>query len=255
MARWRLEAILALLFAMLLFSACATSGITAQDKKKANAARNLGEAYLGEKNYTAALRELLKAEKLNSDDPILHNDLGLVYMAKDKLDLAVVHFEKAVQLNPDYSLAKNNLGSAYLVGRQWEKAIPILESVTGDMLYATPHYPLANLGWAYYNLGNYVKARHYLKEALELKPDFFVAQLNLGRTYQATGRLHDALALFEEAAKTHPKDPALLLELGRTYRLLGDYNSAILTLKGAIEYTEDSDLAVEASEELKKIYQ
>ena len=52
-------------------------------------------------NYTAALGELLKAERLNPDDPILHNDLGLAYMAKEKIDLAVVHFEKAVQLKPD----------------------------------------------------------------------------------------------------------------------------------------------------------
>jgi type IV pilus assembly protein PilF len=101
----------------------------------------------------------------------------------------VVHFEKAVQLKPDYSLAKNNLGSAYMARQEWDKAIPVLTEVTGDLLYATPHYPLANLGWAYYNKGDYDKAQNYLKEALDLKPDFFIAQLNLGRTYLATGRL------------------------------------------------------------------
>jgi len=255
MARWRTEAFLAWLFAVLLFSACATTGISPQDKKKASAAIKLGEAYMGGGNYTAALGELLKAQKLNPDDPILHNDLGLVYMAKEKVDLAVVHFERAVQLNPDYSLAKNNLGSAYLVRKEWDKAIVVLEEVTGDMLYATPHFPLANLGWAYYNKKNYDKARHFLKEALALQPEFFVAQLNLGRTYLATGQLHAALSMFESAARLNPKDPALLLELGRTYRLSGDYNNARMALKGAIEYTEDSELAVEASEELSKIYQ
>lgn len=255
MARWRPEAMLALLFAVLLFSGCVTTGVSPQDKKKAAASINLGEAYMGGGNYTAALGELLKAEKLNPNDPILHNDLGLVYMAKEKYDLAVVHFEKAVQLKPDYSLAKNNLGSAYLVGKEWDKAITILEEVTGDMLYATPHFPLANLGWAYYNKGNYDKARQYLKKALELQPEFFIAQLNLGRTYLATGQVNAALTMFEAAAKLNPKDPTLLLELGRTYRLLGDYNNARLALKGAIEYTDDSNLAVEASEELSKIYQ
>jgi len=255
MTRWRLEPILSLIFAMLLFSACATMGVSPQDKRKADATRNLGEAYISEKNYTAALGELLKAQKLNPDDPILHNDLGLVYMAKEMTDLAVVHFEKAVQLKPDYSLAKNNLGSAYLVKKEWDKAIPVLKEVTVDMLYATPQYPLTNLGWAYYNKREYDTARKYLEKALDLKPDFFTAQLNLGRTYLATGRVHDALSLFQSAEKSNPKDPALLLELGRTYRLMGDYNSARRALKGSIEYAEDSDLAVEASEELKKIYQ
>ena len=255
MDRWRLETILALLVAMLVFSACATSSVAPQEKKKAIAARNLGEAYLSEGNHTAALRELLKAETLNANDPILHNDLGLVYMAKEKYDRAVVHFEKAIRLKPDYSLAKNNLGSAYLIRKEWDKAIPILEEVTGDMLYATPHYPLANLGWAYYNIGNYDQARYYLNKALKLQPDFLIAQLNLGKTHLATGRFHKALSLFEEAAKTNPKNPALLLELGRTYRLMGDYDNAQLALRGAIELAEDSELAVEASEELKKIYQ
>jgi Tfp pilus assembly protein PilF len=76
MARWRPEAILSLLFSMLLVSACVTTGVSPQDKKRAAAAINLGEAYMGGGNYTAALGELLKAEKLVPNDPILHNDLG-----------------------------------------------------------------------------------------------------------------------------------------------------------------------------------
>ena len=255
MARWRPEVTLTLLMAMLLVSACVTTGVSPQDKKRAEAAINLGEAYLSGGNVTGALGELLKAEKLTPDDPILHNDLGLVYMAKEKIDLAVAHFEKALRLKPDYSLAKNNLGSAYLVQKEWDKAIRVLEEVTGDMLYATPHFPLANLGWAYYNKGNYDKAQRFLKDALVMQPGFYIAQLNLGRTYLVTGRLHAALSQFEKTAEANPKDPVLLLELGRTYRLLGDYNNARLALKGAIEYTEDTNLALEASDELNKIYQ
>jgi type IV pilus assembly protein PilF len=255
MARRRPTIILFLLLGTLLFSACATTGVTPEDKKRANAARNLGEAYLSEGNYTAALGELLKAEKLNAHDPILHNDLGLAYLAKDRVDLAVEHFEKAVRLKPDYSLAKNNLGSVYLVQEKWDKAIGVLKEVTGDMLYATPQFPLANLGWAYYNLGKYDLAEQYLKEAQQLQPNFSIAQLNLGRTYRATGRLHAALNQFETVVKNNPTNPEVLLELGKTYRLLGDYHNARLALRAAIEHTENSNLAVEASEELKKIYQ
>jgi type IV pilus biogenesis/stability protein PilW len=239
---------------MAFSSACApTSSISPQDRKKANASRDLGEAYFREKRYTAALGELYKAEKINPDDPILHNDFGLVFMAKEKYDMAVTHFQKAVELKPDYSLAKNNLGSAYLVMEQWDKAIAALEPVTEDMLYATPHYPLSNLGWAYYNKGDYDKARRYLDKALELKPDFVIAQLNLGRTFLATGRLHQALNLFEKIASESPNNPLVLLELGKTYRLLGDYDNARLALRGVIKVTKDSDLALKASEELRKL--
>jgi type IV pilus biogenesis/stability protein PilW len=246
---------LLLLCVTVFSSACApTSAISPQDKKKANASRDLGEAYFREKRYTAALGEFYKAEKINPDDPYLHNDFGLVYMAKEKYELAVTHFKKAIELEPGYSLAKNNLGSTYLILKEWDKAIAVLEPVTSDMLYATPHYPLSNLGWAYYNKGDYDKARKYLEEALELKPDFAIAKLNLGRTFLATGRLHQARTLLEEIASENPKNPVVLLELGKTYRLLGDYNNARLALRGAIQFTEDSDLALKASEELRKLH-
>jgi type IV pilus assembly protein PilF len=86
MARWRPEAMLLLaFFHAAVFSLCHHGGDPPRIKKKAAASRNLGEAYLSEKNYTAALGELLKAERLNPEDPILQNDLGLVYMAKEKI--------------------------------------------------------------------------------------------------------------------------------------------------------------------------
>jgi tetratricopeptide (TPR) repeat protein len=243
------------LFLALGLSACAApNALSPRDKKKADAARDLGEAYLREKRYTAALAELYRAKKINPGDPILHHNIGLVFMAMGKSEPAVDHFKEAVRLNPEYSLAKNSLGSAYLVLEEWDQAIAVLEEVTADLLYATPHYPLTNLGWAYYNKGDFEKSRQYLEEALEVQPDFFLARLNLGRVYRATGQLQKALRMFEKAAEINPQSPQVLLALGKTYRLLGDYGNARLALKGAIELGQDEDLVLEASRELQKLY-
>ena len=92
-------------------------------RKQGESARNLGEAYMAQQNYTAALKEPLAAEQLTPDDPYLHNDLGLTYMAKDRLDLAIVHFKKALALKPDYAPAMKNLGTAYLAQQNWDAAI------------------------------------------------------------------------------------------------------------------------------------
>jgi len=229
-------------------------GVSPEDKKRASASRNLAEAYLGEGNTSLAMRELLKAQKLNPEDAIIYNDFGLVYMAKENYEMAEQSFKKALELKPDYAVARNNLGSVYLALKQWDKAIPVLKEVTGDVLYATPHFPLANLGWAYFNKGDYKSAETYLKKALDLEPDFTIAQMHLGRVYLATGRLNQAREMFETIAESNPKNPALLYEMGKTYRLLGDYDNAILALKGSIEYADDSELAVKAAEDLKKIY-
>jgi len=139
-------------------------------KVKANASKHHALSW----NHACKLEQLLQAEvqelmrlaeKADSEETSdgmnipeelsrRHDRLAAITKAKEKIDLAVAHFEKAVRLKPDYSLAKNNLGSAYLVRKEWDKAIIVLEEVTGDMLYATPHFPLANLGWAYYNKKN-----------------------------------------------------------------------------------------------------
>ena len=49
------------------------------EQKQGEAYRNIGEAYMEQKDYTSALKQFLQAEKLYPDDPFLQNDLGLAY--------------------------------------------------------------------------------------------------------------------------------------------------------------------------------
>ena len=188
-------------------------------KNQEQALRNLGEAYIREGAYTTALRKLLEAEKLYAEDPYLQYDLGLVYMAKERVDLAIHHFKKAVQIKPDYTPAKNSLGVAYLAQKKWDDAIACFKEITGDLLYATPHYPLSNLGWAYYNKKEYRLAEKYYQDALKIEPKFVIALRGLGLTYLKMGRISEAVA----------------------------------TLEKVIELAPDSPIAIEAQKEIKKI--
>ncbi len=81
---------------MLFIISCATD--VEMLKGKSYALRNVGEAYMNSQNYTAALREFLKAEKIYSEDHILQHDLGFTYMAKGQIDLAIKHFQACVDL-------------------------------------------------------------------------------------------------------------------------------------------------------------
>jgi type IV pilus assembly protein PilF len=67
----------ALLIVGLLLS-CTSKNLEEQ-KERAEASRNLGEAYLREGKYSVALKALLKAEAMTPDDYFLQNDIGLVY--------------------------------------------------------------------------------------------------------------------------------------------------------------------------------
>ncbi|MBU1182730.1 MAG: tetratricopeptide repeat protein [Proteobacteria bacterium] len=222
-------------------------------KKQEEAGRLVGEAYMSQNDYTAALNELLKAEKIYTNDPHLHNDLGLVYMAKDKLPLAVEHFKKAIDLKPDYAPARNNLGTAYLAMKNWDSAIICFQEVTGDLLYATPHYPLSNLGWAYYNKKEFALAEQFYREALKIDPNFPIALRGLGLTYLAIGNPREAVNFLERVVQYSPGFPELFSDLAGAYSILKEYNKSLIFYKKVVEIAPGSNLAAEAQKEITRI--
>jgi len=196
------------------------------NEQLAAATREIGEAYMRQGDYTAALRELLAAERMAPDDPFVHNDLGLCYMVKKRMPVAITHFKKAVALNHSYTPARNNLGVAYMTVEDWDTAIATFKEITKDVLYATPQFPLSNLGVAYYNKGEYKTALSYYKEALKIQPDYYQAHLGTGRTYLSMNQGRLALRYLERAAQLSPKIPEVHYYLGETYLLTGQADKA-----------------------------
>ncbi|MFH1618113.1 MAG: tetratricopeptide repeat protein, partial [Candidatus Margulisiibacteriota bacterium] len=197
-----------------LVSMISCAGGQEKRKRQARMTRTLGEAYMQQGNFTESLKELLKAEKLYSNDHLLHNDLGLAYMIKERFDKAEFHFKKAIEIRAEYAPAKNNLGTVYMAKKDWDAAIEQFKTVAGDILYATPHFPLTNLGIAYYNKQDYTNAERYYLDALDLQPNFILALQGLGRTYIAMNKLPQTVATLEKAVKSAPKSADLYLDLG-----------------------------------------
>jgi Tfp pilus assembly protein PilF len=222
-------------------------------KKQSEARRNVGEAYLIEGNTTQALKELLEAEKIYPDDHILQNYLGLAYLGKDQIDLAIKHFNKAIQLKPGYAPASNNLGTAYLRKKDWDRAIEIFKAVSEDLLYGTPHYPLTNLGFAYYNKRDYQQAEAYYLKALEIEPRYINALLGLGRTYIAALKTKDALKVLESARKLYPTSAEVYFELATAYKLSGQYREAVWAYGKVVDIQSDGPLAVQAKSEMNSL--
>jgi tetratricopeptide (TPR) repeat protein len=226
-----------------------------QKQREGEAYRKVGEAYMQEGNYTAALNQLLKAKQFYEADHILHNDLGLVYMAKNNLTKAVQHFKRAVELNPEYAVAKNNLGYAYLAQENYDAAIEVFESISGELLYGTPHYPLTNLGLAYYRKKEYETALKYYQQALDLSPNFGNALRGQGQTYIAMERYEEAIAVFQKASKVSAglALAETYMGLGDAYRGFGDSSSAQQAYQKVIELSPDSRLSQQADVALKTL--
>ena len=253
----RRHRIIKFFFRMLIFIflAAALSACTGQgakhDKQLAAATREIGEAYMRQGDYTSALRELMKAKKLDAEDPFTYNDLGLCYMAKKRMPDAIAGFKKAIALKPSYAPARNNLGSAYLAIEEWDQAIKVFNEIKNDVLYATPHFPLSNLGFAYYSKGQYSKALHYYKEALKVQPNFVNALRGVGRTYLAMNQGRLALRYLEQAVRQAPKVAEIHFDLAEAYLLVGRLKEARYSYETVIDLAPpESALAAKAQQRL-----
>ena len=63
-----------------------------------------------------------------------------------------------------------------------------------------------NVGYIYYDQGNYTKAIQNYKKAIELDPDFTYAYNNLGNAYYDKGETDQALIYYKKAAKLGSKN-------------------------------------------------
>jgi len=242
------------ILAVCLLLACTSKNVEKQKQiYQAEKYRELGELLLKEKKYPSALKEFLKAEALNPDDYFLQNDFGLVYYFKGKQDLAIPRFKKALALKEDYSLARNNLGNAYAEKREWDKAIEQYKMVTEDLLYGTPHYPLSNLGIAYYEKNDYRLSEKYFLEALDVRKDFSAASYGLGRTYMAMGRGTEAVTRLERAAIQAPDVARVHFELGKAYTMNREYKKAYDAYQEVVRLDPGSPLADRALKEAQRI--
>jgi len=234
-----------------LLVACTTKNMERQ-KHIAEKTRLLGEAYLRDQRYPEALREFLKAEDLYSDDHILHDDLGLVYLALGKYEQAIIHFKKALGLNPDYTPARNNLGNAYAAQKDWDKAVEQYKIASTNLMYATPYYPLANIGFVYYQKKEYDLAETYYLKALKVKRDYVGALHGLARTYLATGRVAEAIEKLDKAIELAPEAAFVHFDLANAYRQKGDYKKAHSLYLRVVELSPDTPLADQAKQEARK---
>lgn len=238
---------------------CAGTG-SQEDINASRAGRNVGQAYLVQGNFTAALKELLQAEALNPNDPVLQNYLGLAYRGKERPDLAIPHFNKALELMPSYASARNNLGETYLALKAWDKAIAVFQTLSKDMLYATPHFADLNLGWAYFNIRDFAAAEKHYQKTLSFYQTGIPKDINyvkalrgLGRCAQIQGDWNGAKNYYQKGLALAPDFVPLYLDMGRLWKAAGQLAKARESFARVTALAPDSDLGRQAEAELLQL--
>lgn len=119
------------------------------------------------------------ALSINAKTGECYNIKGFIALKEKNDPQARAHFEKATQVQPSLGPPWLNLGAQYLKVKNFSAAIPALETAVARM----PERPEAhlNLGSAYREAGQLVKAQNSYKKALQLRGNNYPsANFNLG---------------------------------------------------------------------------
>lgn len=194
--------------------------------QKAEAHRNMGNAYLRSGRHNMALNEFKAALRLIPDDVDTMYDIGLVYLLWNNPEEAIPYFDDVLKLRPNYAAAINSMGNAYLALKDYDRAIEYFDKINDKMLYATPYMPMTNKGLAYFYKGDYAMAEQSYKAALKVEPDYVNALVLLGQVQTETGNTKDALKALQKALRLD-SSPIVQYYLGVAYAKDGDRKNAI----------------------------
>ena len=160
--------------------------------------------------------------------PPMLKDLGVSCMLTGRHREAEKFFIRLREHSEHKTIARYFLGQvAYQLGK-YNNAIQHYRQFLRDQ----PEDPnvLARMAMAWFQLGDYARAREACHQALLIDPDNLSARHALGCALLEEGEPNEALRIFRETLRENPDHMDSYLELVRTRRLGGDINWLVQAL-------------------------
>jgi len=236
----------------LFLSSCVTAP-TADDLKKAESHNKRGVSYLDNGDLNKAFVEFQEALKVNPRDKETLNFLGYISARYGKFEEAVSYYKKAIAIDPNYTDAINNLGTVYASLQKWDKAIEQFDNALKDPTYRTPDRAYSNLGFVYYEKGDYAKAEKALTASLVRNPVSARTLYVLGLVYIKLGNDGQAVDSFMKAIGMVPDYVDAHWELANLYLRTGDKARALKHFEVVAEKDEDATRIRKASEYIQDL--
>lgn len=211
----------------------------------------VGSSHLEKGNYPDALKDLLTAESLNPEDPLIYNNLGLTYFMMKRFELAEKNLRKAVELEPTFTDARNNLGRVLIERGSFKEARQQLDKVLEDLTFAQPGKVHINYGLSYFKEQNYKEAKESFLKAINFDRENCLAQNFYGRSLLELKDSERAVKALDRAAgyclKINFDEPIYYGAIG--YYRLGDHLRAQSRLETLIQknsqYKEKAETMLE----------
>ena len=212
--------------------------------------------------------------------------VGISYFSQGEYDKAIIEFEKSIELDPNHTESYYYLGQCYLQKAIIEynkknmlkfysfcrKSYEISEKVIPQYEQIIKDNP-EDLN-SYLKLGNIYEIRsmvplnneydkaleYYLKAlALDLVLDkkntniYLYLNTRVGTIYFQKKDYLQAVEYLERAAERSPQNAEVIYYLGLSYAKIGEKEKALTSFTKVLELAPQSDFALKAEKELKKI--
>ncbi|TVQ81335.1 MAG: tetratricopeptide repeat protein [Bradymonadales bacterium] len=164
-----------------------------------------------------AVKALREAEKLNSQETMVLNNLGYAYMELGQHEEAERVLRASLQLDAHNHDALLNLGVNFMRQKAFSEALGLFDR----LIEAHPHSftGFRNAGNCYAQLRDLQKAANCFQHALQLFPDFHEARVDLALVCLAGGRADLAKPEIERVLREQPKNTRAQLALQELERL------------------------------------
>ncbi len=183
---------------------------------------------------------------------IAEDNLGGALVLEGREEEAYPHFAAAARINPKDPMSRSNLGTYFQthgrLGEAVEKYEAAVELTSDPGLLAVTY---ANLGAAYYKLGEDEPALQSFNRSLRVNRNQGSAWLGLGRLAQKQGKTEEAISDLSRAVELQPSAQSYL-ELGRSLKRAGHVVGALDAYQRALAIAPDLIEAQRAVDELRQ---
>jgi len=175
----------------------------------------LGIIYAKKERFDDAFREFSLVAGIDQQNTFALLWLGILNLQKNNLDKGYENFQKIIQADPDNADAYYYLGAIYNIRHNPAKAIEYLKkSRDADAKEADTHF---RLGKAFRQVDMVKNAQLEYGRVLALNNSYSAARNEMGWLYYNDGDYAAAFAEWQMSLKTNPRDSDAIFSLARGY--------------------------------------
>jgi Flp pilus assembly protein TadD len=199
-----------------------TEGAKYQDPSAADL-KIVGLDYLVLGYFENAEKWLALSVELDPGDSEAWLYLGRTRFNEHKSKEAISAFEQCLKLDPKNGKAEDNLGLSYAALGRKEEAITAYRNAIALLTETATKYagPYLDLGTLLLEQDRPEEALLFLRQAVEISPEWSHMHEQLGKAYLRLDQLKNAQSALEKAVELSPNESSLHYMLGRVYQKEG----------------------------------